>query len=177
MSELIKFLDEFIKQNTFISMILGGILCNFIYEIFKNLSLYLIKISVKKVSINNEKNIEQLISIYTEELEEVKNLYQNTQGAQLNLIESLYRNILYSFLIIIIFFTINKFGNNLFFYAFLGSSISLIFRIFSNLIYNYKLILKSKDFENYNIKINSKIENLISLLSKQQTNDTKNNRI
>ena len=149
-------------------MILGGILCNFIYEIFKKSSLYLIKTSVKKVSINNEKNIKQLISIYTEELEDVKNLHQNVQGAQLNLIDSLYRNILYSFLIIIIFLTINKFGNIIFFYAFLGSSISLIFRIISNLIYNYKLILKSKDFENYNIKINSKIENLTSLLSKAQ---------
>ena len=138
------------------------------YEIFKKTSLYLIRISVKKASIKNEKNIKKLISIYSEELEDVKQIHNNNQGAQLDLIDSLYRNILYSILIIIIFSIINKFGSNLLFYSFLGSSISIAFNIISNLIYNHKLILKSKDFKNYNIKINSKIKNLNSLLSKSQ---------
>ena len=170
MSETINFLDEFIKQNAFVSMLLGGILCNFIYEFLKKTSFHIIKFSIKRVSVNTKKNIEKLIKIYSEELEEVRKLYNNTQWAQLNLIDSLYRNILYSILLLFIFLLINKFSSNLFFYSFLGASISLIFNIIKDIIYNYRIIQKSKDFINYENKISSKIEKLILLLNQYNHN-------
>lgn len=170
MGEIIKHLDEFIRQNAFISMLIGGVLCNFTYEVLKKSSLFLLKISAKKVALNHKKSIEKLIKIYSDELEYVKSLHNNSNEAILDLIDSLYKNILYSIYLLVIFFIINKTDNIIFFYSFLGSSITLIFGILKSLIYNYKIILKAKDFTNYSNIINRKIEKLISLKEKQTFN-------
>ena len=127
---------------------------------------YGLNYSIKKTNKWSLENINFLAKHYKEELETIKKLSENNKGELLNLLDQTYKFFGYLFILATAFLIIDKINNNILFYSFLGASTSLTIKLIAGLIYNYKLIQKSKNIKHYENKILVRIKNLEELSEK-----------
>ncbi|MBK6265092.1 hypothetical protein JKA74_08585 [Marivirga sp. S37H4] len=115
------------------------------------------------------RNIEFLINHHKDELKSLKKISENDKGELLKLIEDTFNYFFFGLIFAVSLLFIDKVSNDLFFYGFLGASTTLIIKITRNLIYNYRLIRKSKKIEYHEMKIKKRIKTLKEIIKKSKT--------
>lgn len=168
---IIKILDKFARENTFLSMMILAILGNLLYDIFKKLMYYIAvstkyaaKSTGKGISKWNKKNIQNLIQNYKYDIVKVEKVMNNEQEIYIELLYDLYDNILLFFIILLMYFIVLKLENPFFFYALLGSSSRYLISIFASIYYNTTLFKNARNFDNYKIKKQKRIKLLERML-------------
>lgn len=169
-------LDKFARNNSFLSIIILGIIGSFIYDVIKKTFRFFLLRSInglkntsKKLSKKKYENVKYLLEHYTQELEMVEKLKNNDKTILSKLIEDLYSNIVLIIILIIFLLLIDKFGSNYAFYGFLGASSIMVIRIVYQLYYNSQLFEKVKKFESYKMKIKKRTTRIEEIL-KNATN-------
>lgn len=176
-TQLIENLNSFARQNTFLSIVILAILGNFLTKILEKLFFYfatktktVISATGQQVSNWSIKNTEYLVGHYKDEVDRVEKIKNYEKSEIYFLLEALYNNIIFIFLIFVIYLIIEKTDNHVLFYGFLGSSSWLLFKVIANTIYNHSLFEKAKNYERYKAKMEKKITRLEKLLSRNKRN-------
>ncbi|WP_027878938.1 hypothetical protein [Mesoflavibacter zeaxanthinifaciens] len=168
MENILNWLNSFVRDNSLTSVLLVSLVLNIIYDLLKKLFFSIIKFSITKTNRWSLKNIEFLVNHYKDELKSLKKISENNNDELLNLIEETYNYFLFCLIIVISLLFINKVTSDLFFYSFLGTSTTLIMKIIGSIIYNYKLVKKSKKIEFHEKRIKRKIKTLKELIKKHE---------
>lgn len=169
MENILNWLNSVIRENTSLSsVLLVSLALNILYDLLKKIFFSGIKYTVTKTNQWSLKNVEFLISHYKGELKSLKNISDNNNGELFKLIEDIFQSIFLGLIIAVVLLFINKIGDNILFYSFLGSSTSLIIKIIASLIYNYKLIQKSKKREYYEKKMKKQIKTLKAIIKERK---------
>jgi|TARA_B110000240_G_scaffold33507_1_gene36278 hypothetical protein len=169
LENILTWLNDFIRENSLTSVILVSFVLSIIYDLLKKLFFVGIKYTVTKTNRWSLKNIEFLINHHKDELKSLKNISENKNGELLKITENTFKYIFFILIFAIALLFIDKLGSNLFFYSFLGASTSLIIKIIASLIYDYKLVQKSKKIEFYEKKIKKRIKVLKEIIKKSKT--------
>lgn len=172
METIINFLDNYIRNNNTIgAFLISSIIFAILYDFLKLLffkflswSYSGIKSTPKRFKERTIKNIKYLLKHYEDELKSITKIKNNDGNELLLILERVYRYLSFALILLIFLFFINILDNRIVFYAFFGSSLSLVIKIFYNLIYDYKLIQKSKKYNKSTEKLNKKIVELKKLI-------------
>lgn len=175
METIIDYINNYIRENTIEAFLVTSFVFAIIYDIFKALlfkflswSYSGIKSSPKKIKQHSIKNIKFLIEHYEYELKSLEKIQNNDKNELITIIERIYRYLSFAIILLIFVFFINKIKNGILFYAFLGSSSTLIIRIFYNLIYDYRLIKKAKKYKEVKKILQDKIIKLRQLIDLEE---------
>ena len=157
-------LNEFARQNTFLSLIILAIVGNFAYDIFKKLMFFILTKVSSQTSKTAQKNIKYFVNHYTEEIERVEKIKLSDPSELYELLESLYNNVILIIFMLISYLITVRINDGYWFYSFLLVSSSMMFRLIANTIYNHGLMLKAKRFDSYKQKMLNKISRLNKLI-------------
>lgn len=164
-------LDNFARDNSFLSIIILGILGSLLYDILKKIFRFFLLKSItglrnttKKISKKAYKNTQYLLEHYKEELKTVEKLKENDKEVLTTLLGELYNIFLWIIILIVFCLLIDKFSSDYAFYGFLGSSSTIVLGIIHQLFYNSQLFQKAKKFDSYKIRVQKRISLIESIL-------------
>lgn len=161
-----KWLDEFARQNTFLSILILAVVGNLVYDIIKKLAvIFWTKFSLQ-ASRNAQKTLQFLLKHYTEEIERVERIKSKDPGEILELLEILYSNVRIFFVTLVLYLIALRLNDGRWFYSFLFVTSGMMFKIVANSVYQYGLIRKAKKFEMYKQETMNKILKLSNRISK-----------
>ena len=172
MENFIKYIDDYIKNDTLTAGLITSLLFAVIYDILKyyffkflSYSYKNIKTAPKKFKSYTFENLNWLINHYKQQLIAIKKI-KNNDGQELSLIiERIYRYLSSALIILFLLLFINMI-NSKFFYAIFSLNLFPIIKIFYNLIYDYKLIKKAKNYKKAKEKLENQITELQEIMSK-----------
>lgn len=170
---IIETLDKFARENTFLSLMILAVLGNLLSDIFKKLIYYLAvstrsvaKSTGKGISKWNRKNIEDLIKRYKDDIVKVEKVKNKDQDTYYELINDLYRNLLFFFIMLVLYLIVIRLNNPFAFYGLLGSGLRYPISIFASIYYNTTLFENARNFDNYKLKKENRIKLLEGVLEK-----------
>jgi len=171
--ETLDFLNDFVRQNTFISVMILAVVGNILTDFFKKMMFYfatstkyVAKETGKGISNLNRKNLENLLKTYKEDIVKVEKVKNNDKETYNELIRDLYYCLGLFIILIVFYLIIERVDNNLFFYGFLGASVRTLFSIFAIVYYNNSLFENAKNFDKYRLRKEKRINLIEKILSK-----------
>ncbi len=180
---LIQFLNNYLStNNTITTFLISSISFAILYDFlklffFKFLNWFYsrIKSSPKIFRERTKKNIIYLLKHYENELKTIKKIKNNDGNELLLILDRVYKYLKFILILLTFLFLSKILDNRIIFYAILGTSINLGFKIFYNLIYDYKLIQKARKYDKSKEKLDRKIIKLRQLI--QSTKKENNKKI
>ncbi len=174
LQETIGFLNNFVRQNTFISVMILAVLGNIFTDLLKKFMFYILT-STRFIAIETGKgisnlktrNLEKLLKTYKEDIIKVEKVKNNNQVVYNELIRDLYYCVGLFIILLIFYLIIIKSNNDILFYSFLGASSRTLFSIFAIIYYNSSLFENAKKFDKYKLRKEKKINLIENILTKQ----------
>lgn len=171
--EIFNYLNNFVRQNTFISVIILAIVGNILTDLFKKFIFYaatstkfIAKETGKGISSLNKRNLENLLETDKEDIIKVEKIKNNDQESYNELIRDLYYCLGLFVFLIILYLIVIKVDNDILFYGFLGASARTLFSIFAIIYYNNSLFENAKRFEKYKSRKEKRIKLIESIINK-----------
>jgi len=170
--KLIDNLNDFAKENTFLSLIILAIIGNLATDLVKNVfinliyrnSIRLISKGRKAISNSAKNNINFLIRHYENNLASVESIKNQNKTVIIKLLEDVYFNLSLLLILVVILLIIYKVSNPTMFYGLLGGGAITLFRLIYNSVHTMSLFRQARNYEQYRITITKKISSLKSAL-------------
>jgi len=172
LESIIHTLEGLSKGETLFALLKISLFFAVLYDIVKFLIFKILKYFYEgikslpsKANKVTKKNIEILIKSYNRELIELKKINNNDKGTLMNILERVFGR----FTIVILIFLVLFFANikdSLLFYILLAANISMLTEMFIGIFYDFRLINKSKNYNQSKNNIKNKILKLEEIINK-----------
>ena len=159
----LKYIEDFLQDNSLYSVLVVALVLNIFYDIIKKTFFFFLFQANKKSRNWAVKNVNLLRKYYKNELKNVKLLVEQDFNLAFKIINDLFRSIFYISLLIILISIIDFYGNKLLMYCFLGSATPYFIFVFISLIVNFRIVQNAKRFDLYEDKMKTRIKELKSI--------------
>lgn len=151
-------LNVFARQNTFLSILILGIIANLLTSLTKILVIASYSLGTRFISKKSRQSIQFYIEHLEQEILQVEKIYNKETDILFELVSGIYDILVITAATAFTYLLSVWLSPEKGFYIFLGASAWMIKRIIGILYFYHSLISKADDFNNYRLKTENKIQ-------------------